>query len=174
LIILLASVPLLSKVSARNVERANALATSQAELTTVRSHHKFIADRLGENTIGATSVGAVAASPSESVHALVDAYALTMSALRDASSAHLVQVLSVGVGTRQLDAKGVALAELAERVAVASRLRRIRVTVKGRYESLNALHDYLDVVRQRQGVLESIEIKRDQFQASFLVLGVES
>lgn len=160
---MLASIPLLSRLSARNVERVAALATSQAELTTVQNHRKFVSDRL----VGASK----SADP---VQVLVDAYAQTMSVLREASTAHLVQILSIGVGTRQLDAKGVALAELAERVAVASRLRRIRVTVKGRYESLAALHDFLDTTRQRQGVLESIEIKRDQFEASFLVLGTES
>ncbi len=137
------------------------LAQALTELATNEGNERFILSELARAPAAQTPV-----------LALEDAYARTVVDLRAASSAHLVSVQSLSVGNRQLDAKGVRLAELAEPVAIAGNLRRLRLQVKGRYESLERFHAYLDRFKAHQAVIRSLEITKDQFQADVLVLGV--
>ncbi len=102
---------------------------------------------------------------------LDDAYAKTVVTIRDEATPHLVRVLTLNVGNRQLDAKGMKITEIAEQTASGSALRKIRIRMKGRYESLVALEAYLDLIKASPAVVRTIEVVKDQFDVELLILG---
>ena len=102
---------------------------------------------------------------------LDDAYAKAMVTIRDQAMPHLVRVLTVNVGSRQLDAKGIKINDLSEKTADGSALRKIRIRMKGRYESLTGLQEYFDLIKRSPAIIRTLEIAKDQFDIEILVLG---
>ena len=149
LIILIASGYFSQKIQQANSVRRVSLLNAQNEHTTSTANQTYISQQLG----GADQ----RLTPPDS---LTQVYTAVIGEVRGAAPAHQVSLQSVSIAGRQLDQKGVPLAELAERVTIASQLKRIRVQVKGRYESLSQFEDYLDSVKSKQAVLHSLDINK--------------
>jgi hypothetical protein len=161
LIISIVSIWFISKIQRSNAERLGSLTVAEAELASSKANQSFIATQL------AGTDKEITPPPT-----LGDAYAQAITQLRASAPTHLVTVQSLSVGARQIDLKGLAIGELAEKVTIASALKRLRVIVKGRYESLPEFQVFLDGLKEKQAVLRALDVNKDQFEISVLILGV--
>jgi len=161
LIISIGSWPIIQRMKARNAARETLLNTATADLAQAQSNEHFIRAALGRE-----GVNDRAGLP------LDDAYARTMVRVREKSKPLLVTIQAVTVGSRQLEAKGVVVGDVAEPVTISGRLRKIRIRLQGRYESLPDLLNYLDLLRAAPAVVKSVEIVKDQFDTELLVMGI--
>jgi len=153
---------MLTRLNARNASMNSVLDAALRDLAVARDNEAWVSAALGRES------GRSAASPTLDV-----AYTRTQLAIRDHAMPLLVTVQSSTVGHRQMDAKGISLTELSEPVSIAgSALRKIRIRLRGRYESLPDLLEYFDRLRDSPAVVKSIGIVKDQFDAELLIIGV--
>lgn len=161
LIISIVSIWFIGKIQRSIAERSGALAIAVAELDATKISQSYIAAQLAGTDKAITPPPGLSA-----------AYAQVITQLRASGPTHLVTLQSLSVGTRQIDQKGLAIGELAEPVTIASSLKRLRMVVKGRYDSLPEFLDFMDGLKKKQAVLRAIDINKDQFELSVLILGV--
>ncbi len=147
------------KLRAANAGKADLASQARSELARNEQDEAFIRTMLGPSS---------GAKPKS----LGEAYAATMVYVREAAHANLVQVQSVSIANRQIDVKGMSLEHLSERVAIGTEMRRVRIQLKGRYQSLEGLMRYLDAFPLQQGVVKGLEVVQDAFIVDLLVVGV--
>ena len=160
-VLAIASVPLGNNLRKTADDQATGLALTQSSLARSQGDAASIAGELDR-----------AQATAAEAQSLEKVYPLTLQYIRAQSATRLVTIQNVEVGSRQIEAKGVPLVQLSQPLAVAGNLKRVRVQVKFRYESLEELHRYLDGLQPFQAVLRSLEIVKDTGTAELLVLGV--
>lgn len=131
------------------------------ELRTNEANESLVRDALGHDT-----------GHNDPALNIDDEYAKVVVNLRSKAPSHLVQILSLTAGTRVGDSKGIALRSIAESAGTGTSLRRMRLKLKGRYESLEQLLTYLDEIKRTPSVISNVEIVKDQFDADILILGI--
>ena len=160
-LISIVSVPLIGRLRTAEAVSATALTQAEANLARSRSDATAIQTGLGE-----------LASQGTPPKSLDEIYPQLARYIRAQSAVRLITIQSFAVGARQIDANGVQLRELSEPITVAGSVRRLRIQLKFRYESLAEMQTYLDGLPQYQTVLKGLVINKDSATAELLVLGV--